>query len=182
MLSFIKKLSVVGAFAASMMFATSAGAVSISPGDPVVDILAAPEYLHEALVSGDQHFEYKFNSSTLPQPASAVNFHLNTQGDISASTIFWKDTVTNLQIGASTSLIQIVGVGYHAVLNTLFSAAHAAQTLVIDFTTSGGSNIQYSLKVAAVPVPPALLLFGSSILGIGLLSRRRRRKTSLTAA
>lgn len=33
-----------------------------------------------------------------------------------------------------------------------------------------------NVKVTAVPVPPAAILFGSALLGIGFLSRRRRKK------
>ena len=37
------------------------------------------------------------------------------------------------------------------------------------------------IEVQAVPIPPALALFGSGVVGLGLLARRRKRKAGATA-
>jgi hypothetical protein len=41
--------------------------------------------------------------------------------------------------------------------------------------TAGGS---YGINVATTPIPPALLLFGSALAGLGFLGRRRRAAAS----
>jgi hypothetical protein len=43
---------------------------------------------------------------------------------------------------------------------------------------SGGGQYTASLTVNPVPIPPAVLLFGSALTGIGLLTRRRRLKAA----
>jgi hypothetical protein len=46
---------------------------------------------------------------------------------------------------------------------------------VVGTFASGGGN--YDISLTAVPIPPALLLFGSALIGLGYLARRRRAST-----
>jgi len=42
-----------------------------------------------------------------------------------------------------------------------------------NFAANGGG---YSLTVSAVPLPPAVIAFGTAMLGVGFLARRKRKK------
>ena len=46
--------------------------------------------------------------------------------------------------------------------------------LTVDF--DGTDSFSGNLRFAAIPVPPAAVLFGTALLGMGFLSRRRRRR------
>jgi hypothetical protein len=46
---------------------------------------------------------------------------------------------------------------------------------VVGTFASGGGN--YDISLTPVPIPPALLLFGSALIGLGYLARRRRAST-----
>ena len=51
-------------------------------------------------------------------------------------------------------------------------------TVTGDFLSNGGG---YSLTVAAVPLPPALIAFSTAMLGVGFLARRRRKTKAVFA-
>jgi hypothetical protein len=51
---------------------------------------------------------------------------------------------------------------------------------VYGFTSGNTGNIDFSLS--SVPLPPAALLFGTALVGMGILGRRRRRKDGLAQA
>ena len=62
---------------------------------------------------------------------------------------------------------------------TWFTAG--AHTLTVSGTLlSGGGG--YNLEVSAVPLPPAALLFGTALFGIGALRRRKNKKATELAA
>lgn len=49
-------------------------------------------------------------------------------------------------------------------------------SLIITGNVSTTNGAILNLQITAVPVPPAAILFGSALLGIGFLSRRRKKK------
>ncbi len=55
-------------------------------------------------------------------------------------------------------------------------------TMVINFSTDGGSNIDIlSAMVTAVPLPAALPLMATALGGLGLIGWRRKRKVACAA-
>lgn len=70
--------------------------------------------------------------------------------------------------------------GINFVANGVLSAAGFEDTLgVFAFSSNSITGAQASFSsTTAVPVPPALLLFGSGIAGLGLLASRRRNKAN----
>ena len=69
-------------------------------------------------------------------------------------------------LGATTNL----GGGPH-ILQLLSGVLYGIR--VAGTFASGGGN--YDIALTAVPIPPALLLFGSALVGLGYLARRRGR-------
>ena len=69
----------------------------------------------------------------------------------------------------------VVGVPF---FHSLLNGESATLSVVGDFLTNGGG---YTLTVAAVPLPPALIAFSTAMLGVGFLARRRRKKKATFA-
>ena len=90
-------------------------------------------------------------------------------------TVTWLDTVTNssqvLPITNGTGLT----INLAAELVTVLTN-HLYKVTVTGMALARGGI--YNISVAATPLPPALILFGSALAGLGLLGRRRRRTSS----
>ena len=57
-------------------------------------------------------------------------------------------------------------------------------TAFTSYPGGAGANISgiYAFNPTAVPLPPALLLFGTALAGMGILGRRRKTQRSAQAA
>ena len=71
--------------------------------------------------------------------------------------------------------------GVTSVLTNLLLPAPLTFDVVISGTPLE-NNGSYSFSISAVPLPPAFLLLGSGLVGLGFLSRRKTRKGAETAA
>ena len=101
--------------------------------------------------------------------------------------------VTVTEVGRNEPLTGSAGT-YSGVLANLYAIHFGNNELVLLFsgitsfaisgltgTGEGLSNI-VALSLTAVPVPPALLLFGTALAGMGFLGRRRNRKSASLAS
>jgi len=113
-----------------------------------------------------------FTSSEDPLGASAAaTISVGNLAQWSDLTVSWLSGATVLA-SASVAAPEIV-------LATVFTVPNLVQTLVFEWSNvilpTGADVIGFDFEVAAVPLPPALLLFGSAMAGIGFLSRKRKK-------
>tara|TARA_R110002096_G_scaffold416576_2_gene619459 strand:- start:305860 stop:306363 length:504 start_codon:yes stop_codon:yes gene_type:complete len=92
---------------------------------------------------------------------------------ISNLVMTWSDG--NIAHIITNNLGVVVGVPFfHAML----TGANETLTVTGNFLANGGG---YTLTVAAVPLPPAVIAFSTAMLGVGFLARRRRKKKEVFA-
>ncbi len=117
--------------------------------------------------SGADTFQKDFNIVGLPaspQVTSSLGVFI-FGNDISSFTLQWEiaGSLVSVAQDASLALTQTLTEGVSNILR------------VTAVSLSGtGLNI-LNVQISAVPLPPAALLFGSALLGIGFLARRRRK-------
>jgi hypothetical protein len=135
---------------------------------------AAPSFTHNYLFnlvsSGDVPLNALTTSVAFEQP----------KGRIKNMFVSWLAPTTlsplvTLQVtdGAGNQLAS------QMVLSLLSGAALGTYTLRV--TGDAIASQIYNIAVTTTPLPPALLLFGSALAGLGLLGRRRRRATNTLA-
>ena len=114
----------------------------------------------------------------------------NFTGGYDGNAIFIVDTsfaaggVKNLVFtwlnGSGNSVIFTDGAGVEiGIANNIFFEAMVngvVRSLKVtgEFINSGASN--YTVNVSTVPLPPAVIAFGTAMLGVGFLARRKRKK------
>jgi len=112
-----------------------------------------------------------FNNGGITGYTDSYVFQLTKNADLTSNTIMSGNLTFSVGVFDST--------------NTLVSftnlLAGALYTLVVSGTTGAGfagydGDIIFT-QAAVVPVPPALLLFATSLVGFGILSYRRRKMT-----
>jgi len=79
-----------------------------------------------------------------------------------------------------------ISAGLRIAFSDIFANAYSALGTVYAFFDDGGAGPDHDyddlvMRISVVPVPPALLLFGSGLAGLGLLARRRRQKAAVNA-
>jgi len=169
-----------------VLFAQSASAISITPGGPAV-ALAPGNFYNDAPIFGagvDINNQYNFTSSGLSTTTTAVALNSNppAQGGnfgIKNLHIEWFDSANATLGGLDITDSLGVVIDASAFLSvSLPPAVLAYHLLVTGKSLVGGS---YILNVSVpgdrqsdLPLPPALLLFGSALLGLTALGRRRR--------
>ncbi len=76
----------------------------------------------------------------------------------------------------------ITDAGANIVTTTFFHTLLDSESFTLDvagaFLENGGG---YTLTVAAVPLPPAVIAFSTAMLGVGFLARRKRKKKEIFA-
>ena len=175
-LRLLKGLSVaLFAWAIFVIPANAITIVNLNDGDSV-NLLDADVFLFDPTISVDGPASFSFNfavaAADAPQPALAAELTLTGFGAASGPSLIWSDSTGDL----STAVFTTTATGFEgSALTNFVSGTNLNQTLTLAFA-SITAPIGISLQVAAVPLPPALLLFGTSILGLGFLSRRRRKK------
>lgn len=127
--------------------------------------------------------------SPLPNPSHVIDtytFQVSSTAELTAQAVeleFWKivnfDSLTATLLDSSSSYITSATGTSGFLLSYANLLPGNTYNLVIsgvlgDWAVKG---IYYgSLTVSAVPVPPALLLFGTAMIGVAALSRRRKRQ------
>ena len=101
---------------------------------------------------------------------TSVN-HPNAPGGVGINTLVMTWTVGNIIHNITDALGQYNGplTFFHALADGESGTLNVTGTF---FENGGG----YTLTVAAVPLPPAVIAFGTAMLGVGFLARRKRKK------
>lgn len=138
----------------------------INPGDLYVFELT------ENVTEGAGSFSFTFvaNSADAPLPVLAVSGNVRSaQGaTLTGAYLSWFD-------GANTVSTPLTNIGLFAFgeLSTLFTDPNAlTQVLTLGWTSRSG-NIQFSVNVAAVPLPAGGLLLIGALGGLAFLRRRK---------
>ncbi len=104
--------------------------------------------------------------------ASAIGDFLELGSDVSSFTATFYDSSGN-------EFVSITSTDPHAYQFTGVFAADASWWMKITGVASGDkSNYTVLLAPTAVPLPPAILLFGSALAGFGVLGRKKRQRIS----
>lgn len=117
-----------------------------------------------------------------PVPAFTQASAISTLKNITSVELF-DSAMTSLGTAAATYTLN--GTASYASLGSsvYFSLANAFLPGVYHLKISGDSGTAYSGSVSAVPLPGAALLFGSALMGLGALRRKKgNTNTSVVAA
>lgn len=203
MFDIIKKMGAISAVVvATAMFASPASAITVDmepneyvagPLNGVHDLSSGNTFVFDGKIGATEDstlsYSFDFEATDLPQPAYVLDivaaYFGQGGGGLATATAEWVVTGDPGTVLSSIVLDELAeGVLWSGSFLTYFNDTNPLQTLIISFTglVGGPESISLDVSVSAVPVPPALLLFGTSIFGIGLLSYRRRRKTGVSAA
>lgn len=165
-----------GAVVAGSLFAGSANAAlvdtfTIEPGDLyVLDDLTAGG------IGSTYDLAYQFDATadvgtittaiSLPALGGVRDLVLSWSNDLAGTSIISSLAVTDndgdiINLGAELVLTLLNG-------NSYFLLITSGETLVNALTVD--------VRVSTVPIPPALLLFGSALAGVGFLSRKRKKQ------
>jgi hypothetical protein len=160
------KLILQVAFCTALM-AGSASAVTLSPGDSFFD---------GAVHNTEGGFSDLYQFDTTAAPIGTVTISAKgIIGNIGDLTVQWLNAAF---IAISPSLVVTNADGSNTGASPLAFVLADVATYYLRVTgiagvgpATGGS---YEIAVATTPIPPALLLFGSALAGLGFLGRRRR--------
>lgn len=168
----MRKLFIIAAVAALLPMSASAATFVIQGGGPYD-------------VQSDNLFFGMVTSSAGGAGSFTVDF-VNPSGSVFAvadaavtsaavETLFTDLTISWLDGATLNTLVQVAGVD---TLSTLFSDMFQSQSLVFDWSDSvagTGFGFDVETQVAEIPIPAALPLFLSAIMGLGFASRGRRK-------
>jgi hypothetical protein len=119
---------------------------------------------------GGGSFTFAFTAS---EPLSAVEFNtVNPLTGFVGAEVEWNTA----EDGSGTTLAFLTNA--QILLSQSMQVAFLAdQTLylIATWTDVARNASSFDLRVEAIPIPPALLLFGTALAGIGFLGRRRRK-------
>jgi hypothetical protein len=152
----------------SVLTATSAG--DCSPGQPQPADLASLQMLS----FGARMFDPLVHSTCGTGVGSEeMSFTGTFHSTIGANSIadFAVQTIFNLQ--SADSLPSYQTASSENIADASNTASISVQVLTPGVTFSSGSGALY-LPTSSVPEPPSFLLFGSGLMGLGILKRRRR--------
>ena len=135
-------------------------------------LLSSPHYADASTVFETTGWIQETTGLTFDFVADTAPFtYTATLSDLSETPIFGFDFLY-LSITTSTGIVDsIVGPGTFSFLAT------PGETYFANVFGTGGGTVGaglFGLEVTAVPIPPSLILLGSSILGLVLLRRRVR--------
>lgn len=164
-----------------------AGVVSISPATAGTYTLADLTTANQADFFGSNFASGGFNATY------SFALDVGSSDTISVVTSSSASTITSLTLslfqGASLLLSQTftpadftTGSAAYAggVLETLANLAPGSYSLGVSGTTIAGGAYSGTVSISPVPIPAAALLFGSGLLGLGVVGRRR--KTTVVSA
>ncbi|MBL4602287.1 MAG: hypothetical protein JKY84_06060 [Emcibacteraceae bacterium] len=106
--------------------------------------------------------------------------HPNAVGTFSIANMVltWTDAGGSVMYNVTDAFGVMNSNPFPVFFHALMDGASGMLTVVGTALTNGGS---YSLTVAAVPLPPAVIAFSTAMLGVGFLARRRRKKKAVFA-
>lgn len=164
----LKFLAVIAAFVLAPVSANAALLV-VQGGGPYDVTQNSSQFFGEVTAAGGAgSYTIDFFSSQDPIPATAsATVGVIVSGTFSGLTLSWVDSNTNAVL-ASTPIVPIL-----TSLDTLFTGAFLAQKLVISWTGSQ-AGAGFDFEVQSIPVPGALLLFGTALAGLGFGGMRRK--------
>jgi hypothetical protein len=176
------------ALGAVLLTAVPAAAVPVNPGDPAVQLLAGGTYSYltpgypDPVPPGSSSTD-QFNFFSTTAFAGVLNSTSTIAVGIGAG--FQKFDVT--WIGSVSGILTSVSlgpVGTGGVFNLPLPVPSAQfYQLIVDWVANKNEGGAYSMRITVprgegetqLPLPPALLLFGSALVGLGALGRRKRR-------
>jgi len=118
------------------------------------------------------------------------NFALNVGS--SETTVQLNSTVKNVLTNATLSLYEggilvgqqsfVNGKNFNDVLDIVANLSSGAYSLVVSGLGSGSGAYSGNISISPVPLPGAVLLFGSGLIGLGVAARRRKTGSAASAA
>jgi hypothetical protein len=183
---------ILGAVFLSVVFAGTANALPIAPpalseaADPTghtTELLPNSSYFYNspginAGTSIDQFFYFSPNSLDGPAAGTIFASFLPSQGLFEGLTLRWY--VDAGALGATTATDTLMGTLPIGPLNSgplVLALVEGVNyyARVTGAVAAGGDPGVFGFNLRTTPIPPALLLFGSALAGLGLLGRRSRR-------
>jgi len=145
-------------------------AILVVQGGGPYDITSGDQQFFGAVTAsgGAGTYSIDFTAPIDPTEATAsATIGVIVSGTFTGLTMSWVDTFSNVVI-SSIAVGPII-----TELSTLFTAPNLNQTLVFAWTGSqAGAGFDFEIQAQVVPVPGALALFATGI--VGLAMRRRR--------
>lgn len=165
----------------------SSGIVNADFVDPAIDtfIGGAPDGANPLDASSLYVFEMSVVQDDAGDPGASISFDFLVTDDLRALNVSTENLAGGLD-GLTFSwfdgLNLLSSVGAEAdgstALSTGLIAAGTVVTLVAEWTGYNEAVTNVDFRVSAVPLPPALLMLVSALLGLGFLSRRRAQATA----
>jgi hypothetical protein len=171
---------ILGAVFCLVMFGGSANALTVplSEGGSVA-LTENTEYLFGTQVVGPDSFTHLFffnpNALLGNTPGEVEANFVVGSGFSGALTLQW--LVDAGTVGTDDGELPITSLLLSAAPQTvpLLLTAGTNYFLKVTGAVAEGNKGQYGFTLTTTPIPPALLLFGSALAGLGLLGRRSRR-------
>jgi hypothetical protein len=172
----VVRLGIQVAFAI-MLLTVPASAVTVTPGSTTA-LEPNQNYSYTAILPGGTVINDTFNFTVVggQLEATTTSIALNAGGDgafgVRDLTVQWYNSITNALLG---TLIVTNGAG--VVVDPLASLVLTLVAGTYKVIVTGQALVAggiYNINVATTPLPPALVLFGTALLGMTLLGRRRR--------
>jgi hypothetical protein len=161
----------------AILLAAPAGATTLNPGDT---FFVGATHTDAPNTTPGTFFTdtYLFSIPSVPLGTVTIS-GTGIVGNIGSLTLVWLDSLSNV---VSSALVVTNPNGSSTLTDTLAYAFTVAGDYYLKVTgfagvgsAQGGS---YEVAISTTPIPPALLLFGSALAGLGFLGRRSRRSTA----
>lgn len=158
----------------AMLLSLPAAAVPITPGSST-PLEPGQNYSYTAILTANQVINDTFDFTLVdPLGTTTTGIALNAGGgDFGVKDLTFKWYTAASVFIDSLVITNGAGVVLDPVASLFLALAAGAYKVIVtgQALTSGGI---YNINVATTPLPPALVLFGTALLGMTLLGRRRR--------